>query len=150
MVVTSMQNPYRIWEDGKWQGKEASNKALEEGYVSTLEKLRSTGAEVVVIQDIPHPHKNIPECVSEALDRLQDCAIPRSKALDYPPINARAAAKVEGVHLVDPTPGLCLEKTCPAVIGDALVYRNGAHLTPTYARTLAPWLAEQLPTLGSP
>src|SRR3712207_8698752 len=50
MVVTSMQNPYRVWEDGKWQGKEASDKALEEGYVSTLEKLRSTGAEVVVIQ----------------------------------------------------------------------------------------------------
>jgi hypothetical protein len=49
------------------------------------------------------------------------------------------------VHFIDPTPVLCLEKTCPAVIGDALVYRNGAHLTPTYARTLAPWLGERLP-----
>jgi hypothetical protein len=29
------------------------------------------------------------------------------------------------MHLIDPTPVLCLEKTCPAVIGDALVYRNG-------------------------
>ncbi|MDQ5812185.1 MAG: hypothetical protein M3358_15900, partial [Actinomycetota bacterium] len=61
------------------------------------------------------------------------------------PVNARAAAKVEGVHFIDPTPVLCLEKSCPAVIGDALVYRNGAHLTPTYARTLAPWLGERLP-----
>jgi peptidoglycan/LPS O-acetylase OafA/YrhL len=145
MVVTSMRNPYRVLEDGKWLGRGAGNKALEEGYASTLEKLRRTGAEVVVIKDIPHPHKDTPECVSEALDRLQDCAIPRSKAFNYPPVNARAAAKVEGVHFIDPTPVLCLEKSCPAVIGDALVYRNGAHLTPTYARTLAPWLGERLP-----
>jgi hypothetical protein len=34
---------------------------------------------------------------------------------------------------------------CPAVIGDALVYRNGAHLTAAYVRTLSPWLAKHLP-----
>jgi hypothetical protein len=26
-----------------------------------------------------------------------------------------------------------------------LVYRNGAHLTATYVRTLTPWLGKQLP-----
>jgi peptidoglycan/LPS O-acetylase OafA/YrhL len=146
LVVTSMQNPYRVMEDGKKLGREASQKALEEGYVSTLEKLRRTGAEVVVIRDIPHPHKNIPECVSRSLDDLGYCEVPRAKAFNYPPINARAAAEAKGVRFIDPTPLLCLEKTCPAVIGDALVYRNGAHLTPTYVRTLAPWLGKQLPT----
>ncbi len=62
--------------------------------------------------------------------------------------NVRAAEKVEGVRLIDPAPVLCLEKRCPAVIGDVLVYRNGAHLTPTYLRTLAPWLGERLPQLA--
>jgi hypothetical protein len=52
---------------------------------------------------------------------------------------------VEGVRLIDPTPVACTEKKCPAVIGDVLVYRNGAHLTATYVRTLTPWLAERLP-----
>jgi peptidoglycan/LPS O-acetylase OafA/YrhL len=145
MVVTSMLNPYRVMEDEKRLDRDASNKALEEGYVSTLVKLRGTGAQVVVVKDIPHPHKDIPECVSRSLRRLKECAIPRSKAFNYPPVNARAAAEVGGVRLIDPTPTLCLEKRCPAVIGDALVYRNGAHLTPTYARTLAPWLGERLP-----
>jgi peptidoglycan/LPS O-acetylase OafA/YrhL len=145
IIVTSMLNPYRVMKDGKRLDRKASHKALEEGYVATLEQLRRTGAEVVVIEDIPHPHKDIPECVSRSLRRLKDCAIPRSKAFNYPPVNARAAAQVEGVHLVDPTPVLCLERVCPAVIGDALVYRNGAHLTPTYVRTLAPWLGERLP-----
>jgi peptidoglycan/LPS O-acetylase OafA/YrhL len=145
MVLTSMLNPYRVMEDGEQLDSKASEKALEEGYVSTLRKLRRSGAEVVVIRDVPHTHKDIPECVSEALDHLQECAIPRSKAFNYPPVNARAATKVEGVHLIDPTPVLCFEKTCPAVIGDTLVYRNGDHLTPTYVRTLTPWLDKQLP-----
>lgn len=54
-------------------------------------------------------------------------------------------AQVGGVPLIEPMPVHCLEKTCPAVIGDALVYGTGAHLTPTYVRTLAPWLGERLP-----
>jgi hypothetical protein len=145
MIVTSMLNPYRVMEDGERLGREASLAALEKGYVSTLEKLRRTGVEVVVIRDIPHPDKDIPEYVSRALDHLQDCAIPRSKAFNYPPVNARAAVEAEGVHFIDPTPVLCFKKRCPAVIGNTLVYRNGAHLTPTYVRTLAPWLGKRLP-----
>ena len=78
-------------------------------------------------------------------DYLERCASPRSKALDYPKVNTRAAKQVEGVSLIDPTPVLCPEKPCPAVIGDALVYRNGSHLTATYVRTLTPWLDERLP-----
>jgi peptidoglycan/LPS O-acetylase OafA/YrhL len=145
LVVTSGLTVYRVVEDGKRLGQEASEEALEEGYVSTLKELRRTGAKVTVIEDVPHPNKNIPECVSRSLDRLEECAFPRSKAFRYRPINTRAAERVEGVELIDPTPVLCPGDPCPAVIGDALVYRNGDHLTPTYVRTLVPWLGEQLP-----
>jgi SGNH domain (fused to AT3 domains) len=147
MVVTSMNSNYQVMRDGKRLGRRAGVRTLEEGYVSTLEKLRSTGAEVVAINDIPHPDKDIPECVSRSRDHLQDCATPRGKALDYPEVNAGAAARARGAHFIDPTPLLCLERVCPAVIGDVLVYRNGAHLTPTYVRTLTPWLGKQLPEL---
>jgi peptidoglycan/LPS O-acetylase OafA/YrhL len=145
LVVTSSLPTYRPREDGKRLGGDASEEAMVEGYVSTLRELRSTGAPVALIEDVPHPNKNIPQCVSRSLDRLQECATPRSKALGHLKVNARAAAEVEGVRLIDPTPEVCLKKTCPAVIGDALVYRNGAHLTATYVRTLTPWLAERLP-----
>jgi peptidoglycan/LPS O-acetylase OafA/YrhL len=145
LIVTSSLPTYRVREDGKRLGRAASNEALVEGYVSTLRKLRTTGAPVALIEDVPHPNKDIPECVSQALDDLERCAIPKRKALDYPKINTHAAQAVEGVRLVNPTPMLCLEKRCPAVIGDVLVYRNGAHLTATYVRTLTPWLAKQLP-----
>ncbi|HEU4493269.1 MAG TPA: acyltransferase family protein, partial [Rubrobacteraceae bacterium] len=145
LVVTSGLTVYTVMENGKRLGRDASEEALEEGYVSTLKELRNTGSKVAVIEDVPHPNKNIPECVSRSLDRLEECAFPRSKAFRYPPINTRAAERVEGAKLIDPTPVLCPGEMCPAVIGDALVYRNGDHLTPTYVRTLAPWLARQLP-----
>jgi peptidoglycan/LPS O-acetylase OafA/YrhL len=145
LVVTSMLNRYRAREDGKGLPRDASNEAVVDGYVSTLRELRGAGAPVAVIEDVPRPDKDIPECVSRSLERLQDCAFPRSKALGGPRINAEAAERVEGASLVDPTPVVCPEEMCPAVVGDALVYRNGAHLTATYVRTLTPWLGEQLP-----
>ncbi len=145
LVVTSSLPTYRPREDGKRLPKEAGREAMIAGYASTLKKLRSTGAPVALIEDVPHPNKNIPQCVSRSLENLQECATPRSKALGYPKVNARAAEEVEGVRLIDPTSEVCLKKACPAVIGDALVYRNGAHLTATYVRTLTPWLAKQLP-----
>ena len=145
LVVTSSLPTYRPREDGKRLPEGASDEAMVEGYASTLRKLRDTGATVALIEDVPHPNKNVPECVSRSLDRLERCASPQSEALDFPKVNTRAADEVEGVRLIDPTPVVCREKTCPAVIGDALVYRNGAHLTATYVRTLTPWLGNQLP-----
>ena len=145
MVVTSSLTTYRPMEDGERLGRDAGAGTLEEGYVSTLEELRGTGAEVAVIRDIPRSKGDVPECVSRSIRNLDECAIPKGKAFDYPPVNARAAGKVEGVSLVDPTPILCGEEACPAVIGDVLVYRDDSHLTATYARTLAPWLGERLP-----
>jgi len=145
LIVTSSLSTYRPREDGRRLGGNASEDAMVDGYVSTLSKLRATGAPVVLIEDVPHPDKNVPECVSRSLDNLERCAFPKSKALGFPPVNSLAAAEVEGVRLIDPTPMVCPEKKCPSVIGDALVYRNGAHLTATYVRTLTSWLGKQLP-----
>jgi peptidoglycan/LPS O-acetylase OafA/YrhL len=145
LVVTSMLNRYRARENGKGLGRKESNEAVVEGYASTLRKLRSSGAPVAVIEDVPRPDKDVPECVSQSLDRLQECAFPRGAALGEPRVNVEAAERVEGASLIDPTPVVCPGRTCPAVIGDVLVYRNGAHLTRTYVNSLIPWLGERLP-----
>jgi hypothetical protein len=39
---------------------------------------------------------------------------------------------------------ICTDHTCPAVVGGVVVYFDGSHLTATYARTLAPYLAPAL------
>ena len=42
--------------------------------------------------------------------------------------------------------GALIDFERPFVIGNALVYRNTAHITATYMRTLVPWLGRRLPT----
>ena len=150
LVIATMQNPYTAVENGRQLGPAASDEALENGFVEVLRNFRDDGAEVAVIKDNPHPNKDIPDCVSQSLQDLEECATPRDKAFNYPPVNARAANRVDGAKLIDAEPMLCLEDTCPAVIGDVLVYRNGDHITSTYIRTLTPWLGEQLPAPATP
>jgi hypothetical protein len=100
LVVTSSLPAYKPREDGKPLHGEARKQALVKGYVSTLKRMRSTGAPVALIEDVPHPNKNVPQCVSRFLDRLKECATPRNKALGYPKVNTRAAEEVDGVKLI--------------------------------------------------
>ena len=148
MVVVSSLATYRVFKDGRLLDRAASAPLLEAAYEKTLRRLRSIGAEVVVIRDGPHPGRDVPDCVSRFLHDLLRCATDRSAALDYPPVDARAARSVPEVRLVNPVPELCTRRICPAVIGNVLVYRNTTHLTATYVRTMAGWLDHKLPDLA--
>ncbi|MEO3839743.1 acyltransferase family protein [Streptomyces sp. B22F1] len=146
LVVTGNKAVEPIVRDGERLGAEAGAEAMTEGYVATLERLTGTGAEVSIIADNPYPPTDMPSCVSEHLDDLTACAFPRREGLDYEPVNSLAAREVSGVSLLDPTEMFCpAEGTCPAVIGNVLVYRDGTHLTATYTRTMTDWFDRRLP-----
>ncbi|MEV0842841.1 acyltransferase family protein [Actinocatenispora sera] len=147
LVVTGNLATESVIEDGHRLTGDASADALRDGYVKTLDELRDTGAKVVVMHDNPRPPDDIPSCVSKSMRDLAKCAFSESTALDFEPVNAEAADAVPGVRLIDVAPMLCRDGTCPAVIGNVLVYRNDAHLTATYVRTLTTWLSHQLPTV---
>jgi hypothetical protein len=49
-----------------------------------------------------------------------------------------------GAVIVDPMPWFCALTSCPVVIGNVLVYYDASHVTPEYARFLAPLLQEHL------
>ncbi|MFF2029478.1 SGNH hydrolase domain-containing protein [Arthrobacter sp. NPDC058192] len=51
--------------------------------------------------------------------------------------------QVPGVEVVDLHSHFCQQDVCPAVIGNALVYRDN-HMANTFAKTLAPALAKGL------
>ena len=42
-----------------------------------------------------------------------------------------------GVAVVDPTPLVCPDEVCPAMIGDVIVHRDDDHVTATFARSVA-------------
>jgi len=143
LIITGSLTTYRTIADGKRLGREASDAALIDGYVTTLDRLRRTGAQLRVMHDTPRPDEDIPSCVAQHKHNLDTCSFGKSKAFDYTPIGTRAAARA-GVGVLDATDKLCPRGRCPAVIGNALVYRNAGHLTATYAATLAPWFARRL------
>ncbi len=125
--------------DGEELSGEANAAALEEGYKKTLARVIAAGLDAVVIRDTPASEEDIPSCVSEDLQNLESCAF---KRVHDPNIefDVRAAKSTPGVHLIDITDEICPGDLCRAVIGNALVYRDKAHLTATFARTLAPWI----------
>lgn len=147
LVLTGGRDTYTAMDGERRLDPTASARKLRDGYADTLSELRGSGAQVVTIKDNPHPDKDVPSCVSRAPNRLDDCAVPQDVAFDYPHVADHAAKRVDGAQLLDSTPAFCRDGTCPAVIGDVVVYGVTTHLTATYARTLAPWLDEQLSSL---
>ncbi|MGH3096643.1 MAG: acyltransferase family protein [Streptosporangiales bacterium] len=145
MVLTSSLTDYTVMEGDRKLPSDASDNAFEAGYARTLERLRSTGARVFVVHEVPHPPQEMPDCVSQHLKDLRTCAFSKKTGFDFAPVGAEAAKKTDGVKVIDPTPKLCQNGECPAVIGNVLVYRNAGHLTATYVRTLDHWLGKQLP-----
>ena len=149
VVATSTQAVYSLTIDGKKLSREASEPYLVDGMIETYEFLEENSGKVVLIRDqaqaprqpwLPH------ECVAENLDSLKKCAFPpeRKALFDV------KAAEAAGVDIIDPMPILCSDGRCPAVIGNALVYRDSYHVSATYAITMAPWLEQELAKLDFP
>jgi peptidoglycan/LPS O-acetylase OafA/YrhL len=143
VTATTTGGTYGVVKDDKRLDPEESHGPLEEGLVRTFDRLSSTGARVAVIKDLPRSRGDVPECVSEALDRLEQCAFwdERGRTRHF---DARAAERVDGAEVIDPAPLVCPKRLCPAVMGNALVYRDDNHFTATFAGTLAPWIERQL------
>jgi hypothetical protein len=78
------------------------------------------------------------------------CTTARARAVARSGLDQQqAASDLTGVPLIDLADYVCPGEACPAIIGDVLVWRDAHHLTATYARTLAPRLAEELvPLVG--
>ena len=120
----------------------------QSGMESTVEAV--DGPEVAVLADVPHRAETPAVCLSDDLEDAGRCAAPVTSAFSPDIIRAeRAAADATGARYLDLTPYLCNDQTCPMIIGNTLVYRDGHHLTATFSAKLAPPLWEQIsPALG--
>jgi hypothetical protein len=146
MIIVTGRMSTPAMRDGEVLGPAAGRVAMERGYVAMLERLRAVGSKVVAVKDLPRSPRNVPDCVSASLQDFDRCAFPRSSS-NSEEFDARAARMVRGVRLVDMTPYVCPKNLCRAVIGDAITFRDYDHLTPTFARTLAPMFDRALPSL---
>ena len=134
LIVVGMLNRYS-------PDREQMSAALAE----PVARLTGTGAPVVYIRDIPFPERDVPACVSGALDRPQKCVFPRTTAI-LPDVLADAGWP--GVSVVNVNDVLCPGVGCPAVLDGVLLYRDDAHLTNTAATLLAARMERTLVNFG--
>lgn len=119
------------------------------GVGQTLDRLKATGAAVVTVADTPFPRKDIPKCLADHLQDAASCSFTPTSGQSDPTRRAAttAAAVQAGVGVVDPTGWFCDATQCPAVIGNALVYRDNSHISTFYSQQVAPLLQASLPAI---
>ncbi len=115
------------------------------GMGAAVERLRGTGARVLVLSPTPWPRRDVPECLSEHLRDAAACAFSRASGVTATGARAeRAVVEAAGGTYVDVSDWLCAPLVCPVVVGDVLVYRDDNHITTAWARTVSPLLAQRV------
>ncbi|WP_052207593.1 acyltransferase family protein [Sinomonas humi] len=117
-----------------------ASQPLTSGYVDALTTLGKAGIRVHVLADNPFPPSSPAECLQRAGAGESSCSFPDQRPEDD---LVSAARQVDGVNVLDLHPYFCRNGTCPAVIGNIVVYRDN-HMTATFAKSLAGLLADHL------
>jgi len=120
----------------------ATPQALASALASTWQELRDNGSEVIVITKNPEPPEEIYECVARHLADIAACTFPANETTAT--VQREAAGRVPGVKVISMTDRICPGNECPAVIGGALIYRQGAHLTKTWVDSSTPVFENRL------
>ncbi|WP_353828586.1 acyltransferase family protein [Agromyces sp. SYSU T0242] len=124
---------------------ESVERATVEGQVEAWRDQGPPGVPIIAIVDNPAMEQDTAACVArEGADAGTECAVPRDRAFRWFDGQREAAERVPGVRVVDLSDLYCAAAACSPVIGHAVVYRDATHVTATWARTLAPVLADRI------
>ncbi len=130
---------------------DSTRSSLAQGYAQAWAGALSVGTQVIALTDNPLVPQASADCLATATEfTLETCAF----AFDQDLVASdplRAAAAAAGVPTVDMIGAYCADASCPMVMGGVVVYRDLHHITATFSRTLAPYLAQRVDeTLTSP
>ncbi len=122
---------------------QALTQAWKAGMARTLEQLIPAAGLVILMADTPASEVDPPVCLSAHPDSILACSTPVDEAIDETWLAAEhQVVQQTGVGFVDPTYWVCPSSPCPPIIGNLLVYRDGGHLTATFAAALADRLGQ--------
>ncbi|RLQ85000.1 acyltransferase family protein [Notoacmeibacter ruber] len=116
-------------------------RSVNDGLFAVWSELNAAGISIIAIEDTPRHRKIDPrECLVEnpmtCRTSLEDAYGESSLAV--------AASRMDDVGLIEMTDLICTSEWCPATLGNVIVWRDTNHLTATYSRMLAPYLAERI------
>jgi len=124
---------------------ETREATIVRGLLESWRTQAERGTRIIAIRDNPHPGAGMVGCVARHLLRANEhCSLPRASALATFDGHLPATQAMPGSHLIDLSDIYCDDTTCPAVIGNVIVYRDDNHITATFARTLGSRLSREL------
>ena len=146
-VVTSATRGYTFRDAGDGAEREET---VVSAFARQWQQVVDGGAGLLVLVDTPKMPQSVIDCVQEAdsAEVMRSCDVSRERALSGDDYLTPASARVPGAVLLELNDLLCTADRCPAVIGNAIAYwDDSSHMTKTFTRTLAPYLAEPLEQL---
>jgi peptidoglycan/LPS O-acetylase OafA/YrhL len=117
---------------------------IPEGFVDNWETLQTHDIPVFAVRDNPRFREDIPSCVEEHGEDAMECRIAREDVLPADSPWEKLENKPKNVHYADFSDRFCDEDYCMPVVGNVLAYTDSHHISATYARTLAPFVKEEL------
>jgi peptidoglycan/LPS O-acetylase OafA/YrhL len=117
---------------------------LRQGWRELFEELDGVAGEVAVVGNTPKLPRETGVCLSRGRPDLGDCAFVPGRFAEREARTSFAAGREAGIRVVDAGRWFCADGLCPSVVGDFITMRDSEHMTPDYARWLAPAVAEQL------
>ena len=128
---------------------DAVSPLLRAGYDDLFSDLTEVARRVVLLRDVPKSPGDPGACLTQRDPSLGSCMFaPVERSVVLGDIGVDAAREA-GVEVVDPTPWLCYQDSCPVVIGGTLSYRDTGHLTTEYAASLSEPLGRALRMVAS-
>ena len=120
-----------------------ASRDVGDGMATYWRQLQEHGIGVIAIRETPQTGLNDPACVAKKGSAAPACSVPRSKAevTDWP---ISYADQADGsVPVIDMNSLICGPASCPAVVGNVLVYMDSHHLTESYSADPSPVPARQ-------
>ncbi|RZU61550.1 peptidoglycan/LPS O-acetylase OafA/YrhL [Zhihengliuella halotolerans] len=127
-----------------------ADEVVPPGYVDRWSEFTalSPGTPIVALRDNPRMSADFLDCLGSADDFTTQCGRDRGDLRQESIPNIDDVILPDSVFVADLTDYFCRSDYCPAVAGNVVIYRDPAHLTATYSRTLAGPLLDQLKLVG--
>ncbi|MBC9953366.1 hypothetical protein ICM05_01725 [Leucobacter sp. cx-42] len=143
VVIVSSSSRTPLLEDGERLSKEANEPARAEGMRKAWQGVVDDGSDLVAILDTPYLAIDSPKCLLENLGDTNACSATYVDAVTNQPHPDKIAAsnvpEVETVQMADQfCPG---EETCYSYLRNNIVFRDGHHMTASFALSLEDELA---------
>ncbi len=148
-VISTIQNPKTIFLTMHFVTRVESEKALIEGFGSTISYLQTLGHRVILLGDIPRYDVSPENCkYGESIKQVtQKCSMTFSNFQKQTQIYELALRKLSsnfGIHFLSVHQPLCNKERCNMILNEKILYRDNHHLNIPGSILIGKMLSHQL------